>query len=82
MRYQTIEIDVHGHVGAGKTAILSVIEKALIEAFGVSCVSPELDAERRMGDPDAPAEWEKPSPKKHIIVLSESNPKTANPHIS
>lgn len=52
---KTIEIVVSGPVGSGKSHVLALIERALRAEYGrnVYIVSPELDAERRLGSPGA-----------------------------
>ncbi|AMA46253.1 hypothetical protein [Pseudomonas alabamensis] len=68
---KTIEIVVSGPVGAGKSHVLALIERALRAEYGrdVCIVSPDLDAERQLGNPGA-----KPDIKHVVFHLSEDGP--------
>ena len=68
---KTIEIVVSGPVGAGKSHVLALIERALRAEYGrdVCIVSPDLAAERRLGSPGA-----KPDTTHVAFHLSEDGP--------
>lgn len=68
---KTIEIVVSGPVGSGKSHVLALIERALCAEYGlnVCIVSPELDAERRLGCPGV-----KPDVGQVIFHLGEGGP--------
>lgn len=69
---QPVDIHVAGPSPCGKSALTALIEKAIKERYpNVEVVAKELDAERRMGDPDNPEEWEQPDPDKHYIRITE-----------
>jgi hypothetical protein len=68
-----IEIQVIGATGTGKSIILALIERS-IKDFGIRAVlSPDLEAERKLNDPDNPPKWEIESFKNTYIYLSEIN---------
>lgn len=66
-----IAIVVSGPVGSGKSHVLALIERALRAEYGrdVCIVSPDLDAERKLGNPGA-----EPDTKLVAFHLSEDRP--------
>lgn len=78
MKELTVKVPEVGHiviagpVQIGKSVLLARIERMLIEEFGAATVSPCLDAERRGGRPDVPADWERRMVRETIWSLSES----------
>lgn len=70
-KMQTLEINVSGKVGAGKSHILTVIEKALKAEYGddLMIVSRSLELERRMCRDEDMAKLNK---ERTVIVLTES----------
>jgi len=66
-----IAIVVSGPVGSGKSHVLALIERALRAEYGrdVCIVSPDLDAERQLGNPGA-----EPDIKHVAFHLSEDGP--------
>ncbi|WP_434771257.1 hypothetical protein [Pseudomonas entomophila] len=71
---KTIEIVVSGPVGSGKSHVLALIERALRAEYSrdVCIVSPDLDAERRLGSPGT-----KPDAHHVAFHLREGNPSHA-----
>lgn len=69
-----IVVTVTGLTGSGKSIILALIESAL-KSFGIRMVlSPDLEAERRLNNPDKPPEHELRSLlSKSYIYLEEIN---------
>ncbi|MNQ09548.1 hypothetical protein D3C85_223650 [compost metagenome] len=65
-----INVNVSGKVGTGKSHVLAVIERALIEAYGetIEIVCDETEGERRSIGADI-REWQQPSVER--IVLTE-----------
>jgi phage/plasmid-associated DNA primase len=69
-----IEVTVTGETATGKSVIVAAIEGALKELGVRAVLSPELELERQMGNPDTPAPWELESLRKNsYVVLSEVN---------
>jgi hypothetical protein len=69
-----IQIQVTGETGIGKSIILAIIERAIKEAGIRMVLSPDLEAERKLNDPDNPPEWEMESLKNNTYVyLDEVN---------
>lgn len=69
-----IEIVVTGETATGKSLILATIERAIKEMGIRMILSPELEAERNMGNPDNPPDREMQSLRANTyVVLSEVN---------
>lgn len=69
-----VEITVKGETATGKTIVLAAIERAIKELGVRMILSPELESERNMGNPDNPPDWEMESLRKNTyIVLNEVN---------
>jgi hypothetical protein len=69
-----IEVTVSGETQTGKSIILSAVEKAIKDLGVRAILSPELEMERRLGDPDSPADWEVESLRENsYVVLTEVN---------
>jgi nucleoside-triphosphatase THEP1 len=69
-----IEVTVTGETATGKSIILAKIEQALKELGVKAILSPELELERQIGNPDTPASWELESLRQNsYVVLSEVN---------
>lgn len=65
-------IVVTGPTQCGKSLVLARIERVLREEFGAQTVSRDLEQERRMGNPDSPADWELKMAAQTTWVLSEA----------
>lgn len=70
MSINTIQINVSGDIGSGKSHILTVIEKALKAEYGddLMIASRSLEIERRMIRDEHMA---KPSKENTVIVLTD-----------
>ena len=66
------QIVITGPVQCGKSVVLARIEKMLREEFRANTVSADLSAERRVGSPDNPADWESKMVGKTAWILSEA----------
>ena len=63
---------VTGPTQCGKSLVLARIERVLREEFGAVTVSRDLQHERKIGNPDSPADWELNMAAKTTWVLSEA----------
>lgn len=68
-----IEINVSGPTQCGKSIVLAAIDRALKDLGVRFTLSAELEAERRLSNPDQPADWEMEMLNSSYIVLTETN---------
>ncbi len=67
-----IEVIVTGPTGSGKSIILAAIAQAL-KKLEVNFLSPDLELERALNNPDQQCAWEMDMVRSSYVVLKEVN---------
>lgn len=66
-------IRISGPTQCGKTLVAAVVERVLRQAFGATVIAEDLEAARRLGNPDFPKEWERQMVAETLWRIEEVN---------